>query len=94
MYFKQSKGEKMNECYLKIEIVSKIDFKFILYQKQKSIVTFEGKLSNNSIINILAYDELADYIYSKQPKIIWLRGELNENMKVCIKEIYKVEIFS
>lgn len=79
----------MNECFLEVKIVSKIEFKFIIFQKQKSIVKFKGKLNNNSIIYILAYDELADYIFSKQPENLWIRGEFGENMKVYIKEIYK-----
>ena len=79
----------MNECFLEVKIVSQIEFKFIIFQKQKSIVKFKGKLNNGSIIDIFAYDELADFIFSKQSKILWIRGEFGENMKVYIKEIYK-----
>ena len=79
----------MNECYLIIQIISEINFKFIINQKQKSIVIFKAKLLNDSEVTIVAYDELADYIYKNQPKNMCIRGEIISEMKVAIKEIYK-----
>lgn len=77
----------MNECYLIIQIISEINFKFIINQKQKSIVIFKAKLLNDSELTVVAYDELADYIYKTQPINMCIRGEIIDEMKVAIKEI-------
>lgn len=50
----------MNECFLIGKIVSKIEFDFIIYDKNISIVRFELKLKNKSIINTKSYNEIAD----------------------------------
>ena len=34
------------------------------------------------------YDKIADYIYQKDLEVFFLRGKLQENMKVEIIEIY------
>ncbi|MEF2835325.1 MAG: hypothetical protein ACLRYC_07440 [Clostridia bacterium] len=34
------------------------------------------------------YDNIADYIYQKDLEVFFLRGKLQENMKVEIIEIY------
>ena len=55
----------MNLCILFGKIVSEIEFKFIIKGKNKSIVYFKMELLNKSIIQIEAYDGIADYIYSR-----------------------------
>ena len=37
---------------------------------------------------MFAYDNIADYIYQKDLEVFFLRGKLQENMKVEIIEIY------
>ena len=55
----------MNLCFLQGKVVSRIEFNFILNSKNISITNFEIELSNKSIITIKAYNELADFCYSK-----------------------------
>lgn len=55
----------MNLCILLGKIVSKIEFKFIVKSKKKSIACFDMQLSNKSIVRIKSYDEVADYVYRK-----------------------------
>ena len=80
----------MNECFLIIKRVNDIDFRFIINQKQKSIVRFKAKLLNDSRIEVFAYDELADYIYKKDLETFVIRGKLRANMSVEIIEIYNL----
>lgn len=80
----------MNICICMGKIISNINFQFIYEGNNISIVTFNIKLSNNSIIEARAYDENADYIYSKLKKEdnIIIVGILRQNY-LLINEIYQ-----
>ena len=64
----------MNVCFLIGKIVSKIKFDFILNGKNISIVRFDMELENCNKIEVVGYDQVADFCYSKlittQGKII------------------------
>ena len=56
---------------------------------QRKIKSFiKTKLLNDSEIEGFIYDNIADYIYQKDLEVFFLRGKLQENMKVEIIEIY------
>lgn len=55
----------MNEVFLIGKIINDIEFKFIINYKNISIAMFNIKTSDKQIIKIKAYNELADYCYSK-----------------------------
>ena len=56
---------------------------------QRKIKSFiKTKLLNDSEIEVFIYDNIADYIYQKDLEVFFLRGKLQENMKVEIIEIY------
>ena len=81
----------MNLCILIGKIVSEIEFKFIINSKHKSIACFDLELSNKSIVNVKAYDEIADYCYkelSEKDKIL-IYGKLNEKVEITINEVEK-----
>lgn len=79
----------MNLCFLIGIIVSEINFKFVLNSKNISITYFKIELSNKSIVEVKAYNELADYSYSKFEKEdnVFICGYLNSNMEIIIEEI-------
>lgn len=79
----------MNECFLFVERVSNIDFRFIINRKEKSMVKIKAKLLNNSEIELFVYDDLADYIYKEHLESFFVRGSIRENMQIEIREIYK-----
>lgn len=64
----------MNEVFLIGKIISNIEFKFIINSKNKAIACFEIKTADKQIIRVQAYNQLADFAYSK----------LNSNDKVFI----------
>ena len=64
----------MNEVFLIGKIISDIEFKFIINSKNKAIACFEIKTVDKQIVRIQAYNQLADFAYSK----------LNTNDKVFI----------
>ena len=84
----------MNLVYIQGKIISDIEFKFIIKSKNKSISIFKLELTNNSIVTIKAYNELADYCYSKLNKddIILIEGKLNSKLEIISKTIEKVEL--
>ena len=82
----------MNEVFLNGRIITEIEFKFIINtKKQKSIVEFTLEIENGLKVKIKAYNEIADYIYSKFKMYddIILRGMLSQEYDVIIKEIVK-----
>ena len=64
----------MNEVFLIGKIISNIEFKFIINSKNKAIACFEIETADKQIVRIQAYNQLADFAYSK----------LNTNDKVFI----------
>ena len=64
----------MNEVFLIGKIISDIEFKFIINSKNKAIACFEIKTADKQIVRMQAYNQLADFAYSK----------LNSNDKVFI----------
>ena len=64
----------MNEVFLIGKIISNIEFKFIINSKNKAIACFEIKTVDKQIVKIQAYNQFADFAYSK----------LNTNDKVFI----------
>ena len=64
----------MKEVFLIGKIISNIEFKFIINSKNKAIACFEIKTADKQIVRMQAYNQLADFAYSK----------LNTNDKVFI----------
>ena len=64
----------MNGVFLIGKIISDIEFKFIINSKNKAIACFEIKTADKQIVRMQAYNQLADFAYSK----------LNTNDKVFI----------
>ena len=81
----------MNICIVAGKIVGEIEFKFIINNKNKSIVYFDLELSNKSIVKVKAYDEIADYVYSKiKNDIVLIDGKLRDDGSIEIQEIFIV----
>lgn len=83
----------MNICFLYGKIVSDIDFKFIINNKNKTAISiFKIKLNNKSEVKIKGYNEIADYCY-RNLKIgdnIYIQGRLNNMMEIEIDFIEKI----
>lgn len=83
----------MNKCFFIGKIISDIDFRFVLNNRKiQSVVKFKIKLDNNSILNVIGYNEIADYCYQEYSKnlVICLEGRLESNLNI---EIIKIEEF-
>ena len=78
----------MNLCFLIGKIISEINFKFVLNSKNISVAYFKVELNNKSIVEVKAYNELADYCYSKLEKgnKVEIQGCLNNEMEIIIEE--------
>ena len=78
----------MNICILVGKIKTNIEFKFILKSKKISIVNFKMQLKNKSIVQVKAYDEIADKCYKLLEKndIIEVQGKLNSKMEIIIED--------
>lgn len=81
----------MNICFIMGKIINDINFKFILNGKNDSIVNFKIQLLNNSVINIIAFNNQADYCYRnlKINDTISVQGMLNSKMEVIAEKIIK-----
>ena len=84
----------MNICFLIGKIISEVDFKFIINNKKYiSIAIFKLKVNESCIVTIKAYNELADYCYSKLIKNdkISVLGNIDSDGKVEITDIESYE---
>lgn len=70
----------MNEVFLIGKVISNVNFNFIINSKHISIVRFNIKSLNGQIINVIAYDNLADFVYSKVNlnNLVFIYGYLNQ----------------
>lgn len=84
----------MNQVFILGKIISDIEFKFIIKNKNKAIAIFKVKLLDNTIVTVEAYNEKADYCYSKLNKndVIYIQGYINSKMQIIVKDIEKQEI--
>ena len=80
----------MNICFFMGKIVSEINFKFIINDRQNiSIAIFEVELNNKSKITVIGYNEIADFCYSRLKKNdnIAFQGYLCSEIKVILEDI-------
>lgn len=80
----------MNDVFLTGKIINDVKFKFIINSKNISIAVFNIETNDKQVIKIKAYNELADYCYSKLEtrQRVFIYGEISEN-DVIVKEIYQ-----
>ena len=78
----------MNEVFLIGKIISDIEFKFIINSKNKAIACFEIKTADKQIVRIQAYNQLADFAYSKlnTNDKVFINGYIGDNV-VKVKNI-------
>lgn len=82
----------MNMIIISGKIVSKVKFEFIYNQGKSehiSIARFKMRLNNESIVEIIAYDENADYVYQNQNEYITVEGRIRKKMRIQIENIYE-----
>ena len=81
----------MNEVFLMGKVISEVKFDFVINSKKiKSIAKFKVETVNKQIIDIVGYNETADYIYRKIDigNVVFINGTLAKN-GVIIKTIQK-----
>ena len=80
----------MNEVFLIGKVVTKVEFKFIIYSKNISTAKFDIQiLKDNQIIKIRAYNENADLVYSKlniNSKVL-INGYINGKGEIILKKL-------
>ena len=82
----------MNEVFLIGKIISNIEFKFIINSKNKAIACFEIKTADKQIVRIQAYNQLADFTYSKlyENDKVFINGYIEANVvKVKCINVWK-----
>lgn len=70
----------MNICFLAGKIISEIEFRFILTGKNYCAVKFTLELFDGTFVNLLGYDDVADYSYRKMKNgdVIFCEAVLGE----------------
>ena len=78
----------MNEVFLIGKTISNIEFKFIINSKNKAIACFEIETADKQIVRIQAYNQLADFAYSKlnTNDKVFINGYIEDNV-VKVKSI-------
>lgn len=79
----------MNEVFIIGKVITEVKFDFILKSKHISIARFGViTLCDKQEIEIMAYDEMADYVYAnlKHEDVVMINGYL-EYDKVILEDI-------
>ena len=87
----------MNIVFFLGKEIEKGKFKFIIDKKvrHKSKYTFKFELIDGNIVDMIAYDEVADYIVQNRPEYMLIRGNLkNEEENKIEVEINGVQGFN
>lgn len=81
----------MNEVFIIGKIISRVEFNFIYKGIHISKAKSEIVLNNKSKIQIIGYNNIADYMYQhiKEHNIIFINGEISKN-KIILKRIQKL----
>ena len=79
----------MNEVFLIIK-VKEMNYKFSIQKNINAICNIVAILKNNSVINLIAYNEMADKCLKlmKQEKAYYIEGMINSNIEIIIKNFY------
>ena len=82
---------RMNEVFIIGKIVEEVEFDFIINNKKKAIAKSSVELSNGSVIEIVGFDKVADFMYGKlrEKDIVFIYGKIVEN-SMYIKSIKKL----
>ena len=79
----------MNEVFIIGKVITEVKFDFILNSKHISVAGFRAiTVCDKQEIEIIAYDEMADYIYAnlKHEDVVMINGYL-EYGKVILEDI-------
>ena len=85
----------MNICFLIGKIISKIEFDFVIgnnkgFKNERiSVVRFKLKLLDENVVNIIGYNEVADFCYQKLNigENVLIEGFINNIGRIEIKNI-------
>ena len=85
----------MNICFIIGKIISKIEFDFVIgdnksfKNKKVSVVRFKLKLLDENVLNIIGYNNIADFCYQrlKIGENILIQGFINNSGEIEIKNI-------
>ena len=81
----------MNKVFIIVEILE-YKYSFLLNNKNSAVCKIIGKLTNGSIINIIAYNKIADKCLRtlEKEKIYMVEGRINSNMEIVMENIKKI----
>ena len=83
----------MNICILQGKIISKIEYKFIIKNKNNFIKKFYIELDNKNIVKIISYNEIADKVLRKlkEGDGILIEGYLIENGEIVLLQFERMQ---
>lgn len=83
----------MNICVVFGVILDEVKYNFILNSKNNSFAELKIKLQNDSVINVIAYNQTADYCYRRLNKNdrIFVQGRVQTNLIVLAEKIIRLE---
>ena len=81
----------MNEVFILVKIIE-IKYNLIPKSKKNAICNIKGILVNKSVINLIAYNNIADKCYRKLKKdtVFLVEGRINQKMSIEIMNFSKI----
>ena len=83
----------MNRCIISGKIMSEIEYKFIIKNKDNSVAKFYIELDNKNIVKIISYNEIADKVLRKlkEGDGILIEGYLIENGEIVLLQFERMQ---
>ena len=73
--------------------MEKVEYKFILNSENSSLAKVKIELENNSVINVIAYNQTADYCYRNLNinDLVFVHGRVHTGLEILAEKIIKLE---
>lgn len=80
----------MNKVFILVKVIE-IKYNLMPKSKKNAVCNIKGKLVNDSVINLIAYNNIADKCYRKLKKdtVLLVEGRINQKMEIEIMNFNK-----
>ena len=80
----------MNKVFILVKVIE-IKYNLMPKSKKNAVCNIKGKLVNDSAINLIAYNNIADKCYRKLKKdtVLLVEGRINQKMEIEIMNFNK-----
>jgi single-stranded DNA-binding protein len=79
----------LNKIFISGIITEEIEYKFMISKKHSAIAMFKIETYEKQIMEVIAYDDIADFALRriKKSMLVYVEGSINSKMEIVAKHI-------